>query len=50
MKNDNTPYHVLHSLRNKYKTYDNKPQCDYKEWEDEIVLIKFDDGWRVKKN
>lgn len=49
VKNEETPYHALHVNKNTYsskKRYD----CDKTEWEQEVTLIKFDDGWRLKKN
>ena len=48
LKNEETPYHALHVHKNTYsskKRYD----CDKTEWEQEVTLIKFDDGWRLKK-
>ncbi|WP_430408807.1 hypothetical protein [Kordia sp.] len=48
VKNEETPYHTLHVHKNTYsskKRYD----CDKTEWEQEVTLIKFDDGWRLKK-
>jgi hypothetical protein len=48
VKNEETPYHQLHALKNKYsskKQFD----CDKSEWEREVTLIKFDDGWKLQK-
>lgn len=48
VKNTHTPYYILHSIRNEYSR--NKEfECSHEEWEEEVTLIKFDDGWRIKK-
>ncbi len=48
VKNTKTPYHRLHDLRNQYGR-NKKVECAGAEWEEEVTLIKFDDGWRIKK-